>query len=80
MYMYQLGQYTQDIIARMGIIPLNAERMRLPAGQLAHFQKNWGLLTKDHWVLETVVGHRITFESELTKLHRPHPSIQSESE
>ena len=66
-----LVQYTQDIIARMGIIPLNAERMRLPAGQPAHFQKNWGLLTKVRWVLEMVVGHRITFKSKPTQLHRP---------
>ena len=49
---------TKSLIAARGVMPLNAQEC--PAGRLAHFQKNWTLITKDRWVLDTVKGyHRI---------------------
>ena len=55
----------------MGITPLSIQTVM--AGQLYHFYKNWEILTKDRWILETVRGYQINFLSEPTQCWRPHP-------
>ena len=41
-------------------------------GQLYHYCKNWEVLTKDRWILETVRGYQIDFLSEPAQCWRPH--------
>ena len=62
-------QCTQNVIAGMGINPLGMQKM--PAGQLYHFHKNWEVLTKDRWILDSE-GYQIHILSETTQPWRPH--------
>ena len=56
----------------MGIVPLSTHTS--PAGRLEHFIPNWELVTKDHWVLNTVRGYQIEFASQPQQVRKPHPS------
>ena len=51
-----------------------------PAGRLAHFQKNWALITRDRWVLDTVKGYHIEFHTTPHQNRRPHPPQMSQSQ
>ena len=42
-------------------------------GKLRHYVENWELLTTDPWVLNTVSGSKIDFESSTEDVRRPNP-------
>ena len=70
---------TKDQIACMGVVPISANNHQL-AGRLAHHILNWGALTRDCWVLNTVQGYQIEFEAEPHQNRQPHPSHYSQEE
>ena len=49
------------------------------AGRLAHFQKNWALIIRDRWVLDTVKGYHIEFHTTPHQTWRPQPPQMSQS-
>ena len=51
-----------------------------PAGRLAHFQKNWALITRDRWVLDTVKGYHIELHTTPHQTRRPNPPQMSQSQ
>ena len=64
---------TKDQISCMGVVPISANNRQL-AGRLAHHILNWGALTRDCWVLNTVQGYQIEFEAEPHQNRQPYPS------
>ena len=48
--------------------------------QLYHFLKNWEVLTKDRWILETLRSYQIDLLTEPTQCWRPHPPQFNQSQ
>ena len=65
-------------LMRMGIAPIAAEVCLNQAfvGRISLFQSNWKVLTRDHWVLQTVSEEYhiplLSHPVQLTPLHNPH--------
>ena len=60
-----------NCLASMGIVPMQVQHSL--AGRLECFAKNWELITRDRWVLDTIQGYHIELMSEPYQHSRPHP-------
>ena len=47
-----------------------------PAGRPIYFQPNWLKITQDRWVLNTIQGYMIDFESQPHQPSVPQPSVE----
>ena len=65
-------------LSERGIVPLHASEV--PAGRLQYFLKNWEVLTKDRWILETVRGYKIEFRENPRQQGKPRPMQFNQSQ
>ena len=65
-------------LSERGIVPLYASEV--PAGWLQFFLKNWEVLTKHRWILETVRGYKIKFRKNPRQQGKPRPMQFNQSQ
>lgn len=70
----------RNFIQQEGVSPLEVEKVKIVAGRLALFRDNWPKVTRDSWVLDTVMEYGIEFLVNPSQHTRPRVGVLTPAE
>ena len=65
----------RNFIQQDRVSPLEVEKVKIVAGRLALFRDNWSKVTRDSWVLDTVMEYGIEFLVNPSQHTRPRVGV-----